>query len=267
MRSIQARDFRVPTDQGQLFAKSWSVSAASTSTAPIVLFHDSLGCVELWRNFPEQLALATGRTVIAYDRLGFGQSDPHPGKLTNRFVHDEAHGGFRALRDHLGIGKFIAFGHSVGGGMAIAGAAAWAGDCDALITESAQTFVEDLTIQGIVEARLAFQQPDQLDRLKRYHGDKAAWVLSAWIDTWLAPDFTDWNLDQDLPQIRCPVLAIHGDGDEYGSAVHPQRIARLAGGPATASILAGCGHVPHREKEETVVEMVSTWLDRVMAEP
>lgn len=267
MRSISTREFRVATDSGQLFGKSWGTSDASGSTAPIVLFHDSLGCVELWRNFPEHLALATGRTIIAYDRLGFGQSSPYPGKLTNRFVHDEARTGFQALRDHLGIGRFIAFGHSVGGGMAIACAAAWAGDCDALITESAQAFVEDLTIQGIVEARQVFQQPGQLDRLKRYHGEKAAWVLSAWIDTWLAPDFADWNLDQDLPQIRCPVLAIHGDGDEYGSALHPQRIARLAGGPATDSILAGCGHVPHREKEEMVIGMVSTWLDRVVATP
>lgn len=265
MRSISPQEFRVATDSGQLFGKSWEVSRATGNAAPIVLFHDSLGCVELWRDFPEQLALATGRTVIAYDRLGFGQSDPHPGKLTHQFVHDEAHSGFRALKDHLGIGKFIAFGHSVGGGMAIASASAWAGDCVALITESAQAFVEDLTIRGIVEVRQAFQQAGQLDRLKRYHGEKAAWVLSAWIDTWLAPEFADWNLDQDLPLIRCPVLAIHGDGDEYGSALHPQRIARLAGGSATASILAGCGHVPHREKEETVIGMVSAWLDRGIA--
>lgn len=224
-----------------------------------MLFHDSLGCVTLWRDFPERLAAATGHDIVAYDRLGFGQSDPHPGRLDNRFVHDEANGTFRDLREQLEIGDFIAFGHSVGGGMSIACAAAYPTACRALITESAQTFVEDRTRQGILDAKTSFAQPGQIDRLKKYHDDKATWVLSAWIDTWLAPDFADWNLDDVLRGIRCPALVIHGDSDEYGSVRHPQRITELVPRRASVEILQ-CGHVPHREQGNIVINLVKKWL-------
>ncbi len=262
MGSVLTRDLWVNTDRGRLFAKRWSpASSTSGDDAPIVLFHDSLGCVELWRDFPERLALATGRSVVAYDRLGFGKSDPHPGMLSNVFVSEEAREGFRFLREALGIGAFVAFGHSVGGGMAVGCAAAYATDCRALITESAQAFVEDRTTQGIRDAQKTFAQAGQLDRLARYHGDKAAWVLHAWTDTWLSPDFAGWNLDGDLRLVRCPVLVLHGDGDEFGSTRHPERIAGLTSAHSTLRILEGCGHVPHREKGDAVLAIVARWLD------
>ncbi|QNK02029.1 alpha/beta fold hydrolase [Dyella telluris] len=259
------QDRRIDTPNGTLHVCSWQPENGHASAAPpIVLFHDSLGCVALWRDFPARLARATGRTVIAYDRLGFGQSDPHPGKLRPTFIHDEAHGDFRALREALGIGRFIAFGHSVGGGMAVACAGAHRDGCVALITESAQAFVEDRTLRGIGNAREAFRQPGQVDRLTKYHGDKADWVLHAWTDTWLADDFADWRLDDDLGRVACPVLAIHGDLDEYGSVLHPQRIAQLTGG--STAILEQCGHVPHREQPEVVLGLVVTTLDRLPRE-
>jgi pimeloyl-ACP methyl ester carboxylesterase len=214
--------------------------------------------VELWRDFPARLAETTGRSIIAYDRLGFGRSAPHPGRLSRHFVHDEARSGFQHLREALALERFVAFGHSVGGGMAIACAATHGDACQALITESAQAFVEDRTVAGILEARAVFAQPGQLERLARYHGDKAAWVLSAWIDTWLDPSFADWNLDEDLRRVRCPVLALHGDHDEFGSARHPERIAALTGGRCL--VLADCGHVPHREHASHVLDEVASAL-------
>lgn len=266
MPSVLTRESWVTTAHGRIFAKCWSLAAVRSGLAPIVLFHDSLGCVELWREFPERLALATGRDVIAYDRLGFGRSDPHPHRLDGHFVREEAQGGFRSLREQLQVDGFVAFGHSVGGGMAVACAASYPADCRALITESAQAFVEDRTIEGIRGAARVFEQPGQLDRLHKYHGDKAAWVLSAWIDTWLAPEFSGWNLDEDLHRVRCRVLAIHGDGDEFGSARHPERIAKLTAGHSTVEILQQCGHVPHREKAEDVIGTVKQWLVEAAAD-
>lgn len=258
MNSIQAQDLWVQTDHGRLFARRWP--AAAPGAAPIVLLHDSLGCVELWRDFPERLALATGREVLAYDRLGFGRSDPHPGKLPVSFVRDEGHGSFRALREQLGLEAFLLFGHSVGGGMSVCAAAQYPDHCKALVTESAQAFVEDRTTDGIRTAQRLFAEPGQIDRLKRYHGDKAPWVLSAWIDTWLSPAFADWKLDEDLGQVRCPTLAMHGENDEYGSVMHPRRIAELSAGASTMRIFEGCGHVPHREMGEQVLGVVTAWL-------
>ena len=119
---------------GTLFVRIWSPERPS-SQIPVFLLHDSLGCVELWRNFPAELCARSGRQVIAYDRLGFGQSDSHPGKPGVDFVAREAETDFAALRQQLGIDRFIVFGHSVGGGMAVNCAASFGEACAGLITE------------------------------------------------------------------------------------------------------------------------------------
>ena len=255
---ITVTDHRIATDGGMLFARAWRPSARRDD-GTLLLFHDSLGCVEVWRDFPERLAAATGRAVVAYDRLGFGRSDPHPGALPTTFVRDEA-AVVPAIREALGIGALVPFGHSVGGGMAVATAARLGDACPALVTESAQSFVEARTLDGIRAAREAFRRPDQFERLERYHGAKARWVLDAWVETWLAPAFAGWSLDDDLRAVRCPTLALHGDADEYGSTRHPARIASLARGPARAVILDGCGHVPHREQPARVLAVVARFL-------
>lgn len=255
--ATSATEHRIRTSRGVLFLKRWTPLDA-VKRAPVVLLHDSLGSVELWRDFPQRLSLATGREVIAYDRLGFGQSDPYPGALDVNFIRDEAHGSFAALCDHLALNRFVLFGHSVGGAMAAACAATFPDQCLALITESAQTFVEDRTLDGIRDAKQAFAQPGQFERLKKYHGDKAAWVLHAWIGTWLSDDFRDWTLDDDLRAVRCPVLSLHGDRDEYGSLRHLERFAPLPG--AVTKILPDCGHVPHREMPDVVIDAVTPFL-------
>jgi pimeloyl-ACP methyl ester carboxylesterase len=123
-----------------------------------------------------------------------------------------------------------------------------------------QSFVEDRTLAGIRAARAALQQPGQVERLARYHGTKTRWVLDAWIETWLAPAFAAWSLDDDLRRVGCPTLALHGDADEYSSARHAERIAGLTRGPSHAVILNGCGHVPHREQPTRVLDEVARFL-------
>ncbi|MFC4426258.1 alpha/beta fold hydrolase [Deinococcus navajonensis] len=250
--------------QGRLFTRTWTPApqgpARETAAAPVVLFHDSLGCVALWREFPARLSAATRRTVIAYDRLGYGQSDPRPGRLPLDFMVEEARQVFPLLQAQLGLARFVAFGHSVGGAMAVQVAARLPQACEALITEGAQAFVEDRTRQGIETARTAFQAPGQVARLAKYHGDKAQWVLDAWTGTWLHPDFAAWSLAPVLPRVTSPVLAIHGLNDEYGSARHPELIGRLVGGPAQIELLPRLGHVPHREQPDQVLALLTRFL-------
>ncbi len=253
-------DHWIDTPSGRLYARSWPAPAGSSDRAPLVLLHDSLGSVALWRDFPAQLALAAGRQVVAYDRLGFGQSDPHPGRLGGDFIADEARGGFAALVGHLGMERHYLMGHSVGGGMALSIAAAEPARCLGVITISAQAFVEDRTLAGIRVAQAQFAEPGQLARLAKHHGDKAAWVLSAWIDSWLAPGFANWSLDPILPRVRCPVLTLHGERDEYGSSRHPERIVAGVAGPARYLPLAGYGHVPQRENPAVVLAAVSEFF-------
>lgn len=257
---VTASEHRIGTERGTLFAKSWTPSGPRPAAATILLFHDSLGCVELWRDFPEQLARATAMRVVAYDRLGFGRSDAFPGVLSTTFIHDEAELAVPRLRDELQLGPLVPFGHSVGGGMAVATAARLGDACVALVTESAQSFNEQRTLEGVRAARVAFAQPGQLERLTRYHGNKARWVLEAWTETWLAPAFANWMLDGELRAVRCPTLALHGDSDEFGSPLHQARIASLVTGPSRAVLLERCGHVPHREQPERVLDEVTRFL-------
>ena len=253
--------------QGRLFTRTWTPAddaeaASPRPVHPIVLFHDSLGCVELWRDFPEQLCRATGRRVIAYDRLGFGRSDPRTERPSLDFVAEESALYFPALREQLELEGFVALGHSVGGGMAIHCAADSGGGCEALVTIAAQVFAEDRTLNGIRAAREQFQDPRQLERLVKYHGDKARWVLEAWTENWLHHGFAAWSLEPVLPRVACPVLAIHGELDEYGSTRHPALIGSLCGGPAQVEVLPGVGHVPHREVAGRVLELIEGRLGR-----
>lgn len=258
--ALQVQEHWIPAEHGPLFAKSWQ-PASGQARAPLVLLHDSLGCVDLWRDFPAQLAQVLQRQVIAYDRLGFGRSAAHPGRLgSSAFIHAEAQGDFQRVRQALGIGRFIAIGHSVGGGMAVGCAAQHAADCEGLVTMAAQAFVEDRTVQGIEDAQHLFADPAQVARLAKYHGDKAQWVLDAWILSWLSPAFADWTLDADLAQVHCPSLVLHGELDEYGSRLHLERIAKGVQGTASSHLLQGCGHVPHREQTQLVLDLVQAWL-------
>ncbi|MGH8446113.1 MAG: alpha/beta fold hydrolase [Solimonas sp.] len=265
--TLRTEDHRIATPQGGLFARSWhpiivgaAETAADESCLPIVLFHDSLGSVELWREFPGLLAQAARRRVIAYDRLGFGQSDARHDTLTPAFIGDEAAATLPALRAQLGVERFVALGHSVGGCMAICAAAAYPQEVAALVTIASQAYVEDRTRDGILAAEAGFADAAQFARLQKYHGEKARWVLEAWTRTWLAPQFAHWNLDAELARVQCPLLVLHGDRDEYGSVAHPRHIAGHAGGPATLHILADCGHLPHRERPDAVIAQLLAFL-------
>lgn len=256
-------DVWVDHPQGRIFARIWTPSmdgGAPVPDNPIVLFHDSLGCVDLWRDFPAELSASTGRRVIAYDRLGFGKSDPRHDRLELDFIADEARTYFSAIREQIGFKGFIAFGHSVGGGMAVNCAAAFTEDCEALITESAQAFPEDRTLHSIAEAKEQFKDEGQIARLRKFHGEKAKWVLDAWTENWLHPEFASWTLESVLPRVTCPVLAIHGMHDEYGTTRHPEMIGGLCGGSSRIEILADTYHVPHRERPEVIVKLVSEFI-------
>jgi pimeloyl-ACP methyl ester carboxylesterase len=258
-------DSFVDVPGGKIFVRHWAVGSADR--APIVLLHDSLGSSDQWREFPAALAAATTRPVMAYDRLGFGKSTRRQERPSVDFIREEAEIFFPAIKHALGIHRYILLGHSVGGAMALMIAALHREGCEGVVTESAQAFVESRTLSGIRATKAQFDEPAQFEKLVRWHGEKARWVLDAWTDTWLSPPFSSWSLDQYLGKVECPVLAIHGDLDEYGSVEFPRRIISKVGGPSELAILSGCGHVPHRERKEEVVRLISSFLERPVEAP
>lgn len=237
---------------------SWHPTTLLDPT-PIVLLHDSLGCISLWRDFPSQLAQHVGRQVLAYDRPGFGRSSPRHERPGIDFIREEA-SAMPALWDALGLQQLVLLGHSVGGGMAVQAAAQHPLRVQAVITLSAQAFAETQTLEGIRTAQRQFAEPVQRERLARYHGERTDWVLDAWIGVWLNPGFASWSLDAVLPAVRCPLLALHGSADEYGSAEHPRRLTSLAGGSSLMKLLDGVGHAPHREQPQTVLSEIAAFL-------
>ena len=258
METVIALDHWIPTGKGAVFARSWA--AEDASGPPVILLHNSLGCVALWRDFPAHLAASTHRQVIAYDRLGFGRSDPQTEPLPMRFIGDGAQEVFKSVRTHFNVDRFVVLGHSVGGGMAIGCAATYADACAGVITLAAQVCVDEQVLSGIRIAKAQFAQPGQIDRLKKHHGEKAQWVLDVWTETWLSPEFAGWSLDAQLPQVRCPALLVHGDRDEYCSIRHPERIAGRMTGTASIHFLHDCGHAPHSEHPAAACEAIANFL-------
>lgn len=263
MGDARSDAFEIDAPEGRIHGRQW-IPAHLVSTIPIILLHDSLGSVDLWRDFPQRLSDSLARSVIAYDRLGFGKSGQRTGVPSPGFIEEEATTYFPLVKKQLSLTAYILFGHSVGGAMSINIAARDAA-CAAVITESSQAFVEDRTIAGITAAKQAFEQAGQIERLRKWHGDKAQWVLQAWTDVWLSAEFADWSLAESIGNVTCPVLAIHGDRDEYGSRAFPEFIAGRAGGVSELMMLHDCGHMPHKERPQAVIEAVRTFLTKHVA--
>ena len=251
-------ELKVEVTGGSVYVKKWTPVTASTES-PLILLHDSLGSVDLWRDFPLVLAEKLSRCVVAYDRLGFGKSDARDELPSVEFIEEEAIKYFPSIKKCLSIQHYALFGHSVGGGMAI-NIASRDPDCEAVITVSAQAFVEDLTVKGIEDAKVTFEQPEQIARLGKWHGSKAKWVLHAWTSVWLSAEFSGWSLQPPIGNVRCPVLVIHGENDEYGSFAFPKFISENAGGQTDMLLLKNCGHMPHKEKPQEVIGAITDFF-------
>lgn len=258
MSCTTSEAFKIQVPGGKIYVKTWTPESVSKEP-PLILFHDSLGCVDLWKDFPILLAEKLSRRIVAYDRLGFGKSDARVPLPSIKFIEEEATTYFPVIKKSLSIQSYILFGHSVGGGMAI-NIAARDTDCQAVITVSAQAYVEGLTTKGIKDAKEMFEEAGQIERLENWHGPKARWVLQAWTDIWLSPEFSSWTLTSCIGNVRCPVLAIHGDQDEYGSPAFPRFISENTGGKAEMLLLKNCGHLPHKEKPQEVIMAVKKFL-------
>lgn len=241
----------------RLHASLEPLGAARTT---IVFLHDSLGCVETWRDFPEVLASAVGFDAVVYDRQGYGRSSPFgPMPRTLQYLEAEAQV-LRRLLDALEIDSAVLFGHSDGGSIALIAAAMEPARIAAVVTEGAHVFVEDVTLRGIREAQESLGTTDLAQRLARYHGDKVPALTAAWIDTWLSPAFRSWNIERYLPDIRCPVLVMQGEQDEFGTVEQVNAIVRGVGARAKSLMIPDIGHTPHREARETVLEAASAFV-------
>jgi pimeloyl-ACP methyl ester carboxylesterase len=224
----------------------------------LVFLHEGLGSVAAWRDFPETLAAETGAPALVYSRHGYGKSAPLTAPRTVDYMHREALETLPELRDRLGIGEVVLVGHSDGASIALihAGAGQW--PVRGLILEAPHVFVEDISIAGVAAAQQAFDAGDLAKRLARYHDD-AEGAFQGWSRGWLDPAFRDWNIEAYLPGVRCPVLAIQGAADEYGTVAQLDALARGLGGPFERLLLPNCGHTPHRDRKAATLAAMTRW--------
>lgn len=226
----------------------------------IVFLHDSLGCIELWRDFPQKLAEMTKCNILVYDRLGYGKSEPMPTyERPVNYMEIEAD----ILNDILtqqNIDNAILFGHSDGATIALLTASKFPDKIKAVIAEAAHVFVEEITLKGIYEAKDAYKNTNLADRLAKYHGNKVDTLFKAWTETWTRNDYRDWNIEHLLPNITCPILFIQGDTDEYGTLAQVEKTVTQVSGKAEKYIVPNVGHTPHKEASELVLDKATEFI-------
>jgi pimeloyl-ACP methyl ester carboxylesterase len=231
----------------------------------IVLLHEGLGSVALWRDFPARLAAQLDEPVLAYSRAGYGQSSLPDGPREARFMHHEAQVVLPALLQAFDIARPILIGHSDGASIALihAGSMAPAALADApppagVAVLAPHLFVEPVTLGEIARVRDGFEASGLGPRLARYHRDPAR-TFHSWADAWLSDAFRQWNIEAEVAAIACPLLAIQGEDDQYGSALQIERLLQLRP-HAKALMLPGCRHSPHAEQPAVVLAALAGFV-------
>ncbi|HSV47627.1 MAG TPA: alpha/beta hydrolase [Ramlibacter sp.] len=235
---------------------------AGAQRAPIVFLHEGLGSVSMWRDWPAQLCRRTGRAGIVYSRRGYGQSDPVPevrgaGRLQPDYMHREAWEVLPALLERLGLERPVLLGHSDGGSIALLHASRH--PLAACVVMAPHVIVEDISVTSIEQARQAWLAGGLRERLARHHGDVdgAFWQ---WNDIWLDPRFRAFDIRPDCRHIACPVLAMQGLQDAYGTLRQIEEIAPTLG-PFETEALPDCGHSPHKDQPEVSAARIAAFLE------
>lgn len=244
---------------GQRLEARWIDGGADSPV--ILMLHEGLGSVSLWRDFPEHVAARTGSPVLVWSRAGYGKSDyaslPRP--LT--YMHDEAITVLPQIVAQLAGRRHVLLGHSDGASIALI----HAGHCPqpglaGLVLMAPHVFVEDISIAGIEAARQAWEQGALRDRLVRHHGGNVDCAFLGWNRAWLDPGFRSWNIEEFLSRIGVPSLLIQGRDDEYGTIAQADAIARQVNGPVTTCVLDACGHAPQKDQTAAVLDAIATFM-------
>lgn len=230
--------------------------------APLIVFlHEGLGSVSMWRDFPQTLCDAAGARGLVYSRAGYGRSTPRAAdeRWGVDFMHAQAKDVLPALLHALRVDKSPwLFGHSDGGSIALIHAATFPSKVAGVIALAPHLFVEDVSVTSIANTREAYLTTALKSKLARFHNDvdSAFW---GWNNIWLNPAFRTWDIEALLPRITCPVLAIQGFDDEYGTMAQIDRIADALP-HAQLLKLEHCGHSPHRDQPDAVVNAVRKFI-------
>ncbi len=227
------------TVNGSRLEVAWAGTPRADGVA-IVLLHEGLGSVALWRDFPDALAERTGLPVLTYSRAGYGWSDPvtFPRPLT--YLDHEAEVILPGMLDAAGIARAV------------------------LVSMAAHVFLEEITLAGLEVARDAYENRNLRSRLARWHGANVDCAFYGWNETWLDPAFRDWNMEHRLPHVTAPALIVQGEDDEYGTPAQVEAIAVGVSGPVETWMIPDCGHAPYQDARNAVLDRIAAFALRVI---
>ena len=254
--------FRLMANGVELEGRCFGPSPREAPT--IILLHEGLGSIRLWRDFPEKLVAATGLGVFAYSRQGYGTSDPVSLPRPINYMDLEAEKSVPDVLSAVGVKDYILLGHSDGASIATiyAGLEQARGGLEAVILMAPHFFAEQESVDAISKIRKTYDEGLR-DKLAKYHLHVDCAFLG-WNETWLQPDFMTWNIERFLPDIRVPVLMIQGEDDEYGTFRQVEALKAGLKGTAKVEYLPDCGHAPHQEKETETLDAIKSFIDRLI---
>ncbi|HEX2869496.1 MAG TPA: alpha/beta hydrolase [Ignavibacteriales bacterium] len=260
MAEITSKDFFIDIEGSSLFVRKLTPVNTDFTKASVIFLHDSLGSAALWRKYPEIISLGSQREVYVYERRGHGSSSPLETHVRNsRYLEYEADL-IPSILKELSVKEAVLYGHSDGASIALIAAGKFPALIKGLIVEAPHIFVEDITIEGVQRTVERKNETRIIDKLKKYHGEKAETTFRAWGETWLKPEYHSWNIESFLKNIASPVLVIQGEDDEYGTERQMTGISGLSKGRVELRLLPKMGHNPHNESPSTVSRMALEFL-------
>ena len=230
----------------------------------LVFLHEGLGCVEMWKDFPNRLCQAVDCPGLIYDRSGFGRSSAQFQPRTLHYLHTGALVElFEIVRGLIPGHPYFLVGHSDGGSIALIHASEKPEQLCGVIAEAPHVMVEPITLEGIHQTVASFGEQKR-KALSKYHGEKAETVFRAWHEIWLDRAFSHWNIEYVLPSVQCPCLILHGKRDPYGTEQQAALIASSLSGHVQLEVIAHCGHAPHLESPATSLELMTGFIQSIL---
>lgn len=240
------------------------IARERTDDPLMVFLHEGLGSIAMWGDWPERLCQASGCRGLAFSRYGYGRSSPRPAgqEWPLDYLEQEAREAlpalFAALEIDVANDKPILFGHSDGGTIALLHAAAFPHAVAACIAVAPHVMVEDISLTRIAHLQQTYPSGGLRDKLAAFHDDPDS-VFGGWSERWRSDEFRNWDITGLLPAITCPLLAVQGAQDQYGTLEQVHAIQRRVP-HARLMVIDNCRHVPHQEQPQALQAAVTGFL-------
>jgi pimeloyl-ACP methyl ester carboxylesterase len=247
---------------GHKLAYQWVGNNPHDLGKPVIIFlHEGLGCMKLWKDFPEILCRMSGCRGLIYDRYGYGLSEKVDQPREKDFLYNEASIVLPELIERLNIpGPVLLFGHSDGGTISLIFSALFPEKTAAIVAEASHIFLEPVTLQGIKQAIHNYRHNGLREKLEKYHGNNTDTMFYSWANVWTSHETSGWTIELILPEILSPVLCIQGENDNYGTVLQTETITSGVRGYSEFLHIPDCGHTPHHEQRETVLKHTAAFF-------